>query len=521
MKRFLFFLIGALWAVVPMTTTQAQDALVCNGHVNVSVSASCNHTPSQGFIPQGVAGVRYRPFEGSLYLQSGSALTASGTLQLGTSPVNIVNIAAPVMKLLLNKKHIYEMISTTNNRCWGTITFEDKLFPILTPPNDDTVFCWSTETFLGQRALYSAETKTLSLTSNGTLGVNVPTVSDNCGIEAVTVTDVLLTPSECTPVYRRTWKVTDCGGNTATTAYNVTIIQPSFGPLGTPVIGRLILPVNDTLECKSSTVPVCPTLNGDGNPVMTGGTYNSQAPGPHLPAMRVDNIMTTGDATDSLDVCLGVGNKLCAYFVSYVDQTVDACALNCHGNSKIFRTWLIVDWCNGNTAGGLQIIKIIDTTAPTAIAKDTTVTTRPWDCTADAFIPDLWELHDNCDLNPAVTLKSQDAWVIVYKVGNRWRASGMKCGANVLQWELTDCCGNKSIYPVNIMVVDETPPVPVAKQDIVITVTPQDRNGVYDAQAKLFVASVDNGSHDLQDQIAAIWVTEDITATVHSEAILV
>jgi hypothetical protein len=494
MKRFLFFLIGALWALTPMSSLQAQTSLVCNGHVNVSVGATCDHTATAGFLPVGVTAVRYRPFEGSLYLQSGTSLTSAGNLILGTTPTNITTIAPAVMKLLLNKKHIYEMVGG-GNTCWGTIVFEDKLPPVLTPPANDEIFCWTVDAFLAQRGLYSAEAKTLSLTGNTTLGVNVPTVSDNCGIEAVTVTDILVTPSECAPVYRRTWKVTDCGGNTATTSYTVTVRQPNYGPLGSDIIARIILPVNDTLECKSSTIPVCPTLDVFGNPVMTGGTYNSAAPGPHLPALRVDNVMTDAPL-DSLDVCLGIGNKLCSYFVSYVDQTVDACALNCHGNSKIFRTWTIVDWCNGNITPHVQVIKVIDTEAPTAIAKDSTVTTRPWDCTADAFIPDLWELHDNCDLTPGVTLKAQDPWIIVYKVGSRWRASGMKCGPNQLQWELNDCCGNKSIIPVNIMVVDETPPVPVAKQDIVITVTPQDRNGVYDAQAKLFVASVDNGSHD-------------------------
>ena len=503
MKRFLFFLIGALFVLAP--SKSSAQTMTCTGHVNLSVGDVPN-TCQATFL---AADFSNPAFVGALYVRESSANNARYLQINGTwssTPFNV--LAGPVtgLKALIGKTYVFEAVGNfplapgqSPNKCWGTVKFEDKALPVLANLPNDTVFCWNINGFLAQKGLYSAEAKTLSLTGNGAggLGVNVPTVTENCGIEAVTVTDVLTTPSDCNPVYTRTWKVTDCGGNTATISHTVMLVQPNWdGPGALPAGARLILPVDDTLTCGASILPVCPTLDGDGNPVQTGGTYGSQNAGPHLPAMRVDDIRTTAPG-DSVDVCITLDPKLCGYFANYTDQIVDACALNCHGNRKIFRTWTILDWCNNNLITHIQVIKRLDTEAPTAIAKDTTVSTRPWDCTADVFVPELWELYDNCDLKPTYTLASADPWVRTALVGGRWRASGLRLGANTLQWVLRDCCGNQRIVPQTITVLDRTAPVPVAKQDIVLSLTPSyDDNGTPDAQAKLYTASVDNGSFD-------------------------
>jgi hypothetical protein len=486
---------GCIQPAGPMNIMIMASTPVCRGRINYSIDANgmCQTTFNAANFGNG--GYLYIRNVQGLYLQS------NGTFN--TSRINLHGVTVTGMKDLLSlpgktKEYTFEVSIGPDagaNKCWGIVIFEDKALPVLTNLPNDTVFCWNINGFLAQKGLYNAEAKVLSLTSNGTMAVNVPTVTENCGIEAVTVTDVLTTPSDCNPVYTRTWKVTDCGGNTATISHTLMLVQPNWAAT-TPAGARLILPVDDTLTCGASVLPVCPTLNGDGVPVQTGGTYNSQAPGPHLPAMRVDNIMTPATG-DSLDVCITLDPKLCGYFANYTDQIVDACALNCHGNRKIFRTWTILDWCNNNLITHIQVIKRLDTEAPTAIAKDTTVSTRPWDCTADVFVPELWELYDNCDLKPTYTLASADPWVRTALVGGRWRASGLRLGANTLQWVLRDCCGNQRIVEQRITVLDRTAPVPVAKQDIVLSLTPSyDDNGTPDAQAKLYTASVDNGSFD-------------------------
>ena len=186
---------------------------------------------------------------------------------------------------------------------------------------------------------------------------------------------------------------------------------------------------------------------------------------------------------------------VCNYYTTYSDLEISACGLHCHGNKKVIRSWTILDWCDGSVYRGcVQVIKAVDNEAPTFFVKDTMVSTRPWDCTADLWLPEVWELHDNCDLAPVVTVKSADPEVVVIwnATEKRWRALGVPCGFTQFKYIATDCCGNEVTILNTVQVKDLTPPVPVAKRDIVIGLTPGfDANGVQDAQAKLFAESVD------------------------------
>jgi hypothetical protein len=106
-----------------------------------------------------------------------------------------------------------------------------------------------------------------------------------------------------------------------------------------------------------------------------------------------------------------------------------------------------------------QVIKAVDDEAPTAILKDTIVSTRPWDCTADFFVPNPWELHDDCDINPTWTVKGPVGVTIVpaVQVVNgvsgphplyKWRAVGAPKGVHDFKYTFVDCCGNERISSV-------------------------------------------------------------------------
>ena len=58
--------------------------------------------------------------------------------------------------------------------------------------------------------------------------------------------------------------------------------------------------------------------------------------------------------------------------------------------------------------------------------------------------------------------------------------------------KVTDACGNTSYESFTITVLDQAPPVAIALQNIVISLTADEGDG----SAKLFAESVDNGSHD-------------------------
>ncbi|MBK6499020.1 MAG: hypothetical protein IPG00_12995 [Saprospiraceae bacterium] len=70
----------------------------------------------------------------------------------------------------------------------------------------------------------------------------------------------------------------------------------------------------------------------------------------------------------------------------------------------------------------------------------------------------------------------------------------IKKGANVrVKYVLTDECGNESTCIFPVRVIDQTPPIPVAKQNIVVSLS-SDANG--GGGAKLYGHQVDNGSYD-------------------------
>ncbi|MBK9736815.1 MAG: hypothetical protein IPO92_18390 [Saprospiraceae bacterium] len=107
-----------------------------------------------------------------------------------------------------------------------------------------------------------------------------------------------------------------------------------------------------------------------------------------------------------------------------------------------------------------------------------------------------WELHDNCDANPTwEVVAPEGVWVV--KTANGWRASNVPCGVTTFTYVATDCCGNKGIETLDVTLKDKTPPVAVAKRDIVVSLVPgYDANGQTDGQAKIFTYHIDNGSFD-------------------------
>ncbi|MBK9254103.1 MAG: hypothetical protein IPM42_01305 [Saprospiraceae bacterium] len=324
------------------------------------------------------------------------------------------------------------------------------------------VECYNIDTFVAE--------------SNPLTASKRPVYSDACGPVSAVFTTHIFNADECSTenYILRKWLVTDASGNTA--------FCEQYFPIRNIGLGNVIGP-DDLVElsCNDGILPA-----------EVEAKAGITAAYPYY--------LKNGVPTSAKGVC----KIQCAY----VDLELEACNPNCHGNKKVIRTWTCLDWCKVETRTYTQIVKAVDTEAPTAILKDTTVSTRPWDCTADFFVPNPWELHDNCDINPTWTVKGPVGVTIVpaVQVVNgtpqphplyKFRAVGAPKGDHVFKYSLVDCCGNERIITNTITVVDKTPPVPVVKRDIVIGLAPGfDANGVQDGQAKLYPESIDNGSHD-------------------------
>jgi hypothetical protein len=59
-----------------------------------------------------------------------------------------------------------------------------------------------------------------------------------------------------------------------------------------------------------------------------------------------------------------INNEACNLIVGYTDSAIDACAPGCEGNSKVLRSWTVLDWCSGTYIPYDQIIKSIDENPP-------------------------------------------------------------------------------------------------------------------------------------------------------------
>jgi hypothetical protein len=371
----------------------------------------------------------------------------------------------------------YEVIdSCDENSCWGKVKFEDKVKPIIDCGPVREIYCYQVNAFLAE-------------TNPNTVSFK-PVWTDGCGIvTAKFTTHPFVDACEGGYILRK-WVVTDGSGNTASCEQRINVIRHLDWMCPDDLV---------ELDCKDST-----------DPSSIYDVVYAQTPG-SIAEKRAAALKASGPFYKLPDGSVGGAlNGTCNYFVSFTDIELDACDLHCHGNKKVIRTWTYPGLVQSCTKLPVicctQVIKAVDVTPPTAIVKDTMVSTRPWDCTADFYLPNPWELHDDCDIDPEWEVKGPVGvtmvdlgpnGVVVSGVRYYFRALGAPCGDHIFKYTLKDCCGNEHVLPINVKVVDRTSPIPVAKRDIVISLVPgYDASGNEDGQAKLFADDLDNGSHD-------------------------
>ena len=327
-------------------------------------------------------------------------------------------------------------------------------------------------------------------------------------------------------VILRTWVATDAAGNTSSRVQTITRERIGIDDLGT----EWFWPANIVdLTCGAETSPdaiyayfraqweaanPCPLPTCDPN---DGHNYD-----PDFVATWECNANAAG-VRNAYPLCFndkGLQQRFdgdaCNVFFTYDDQLLPACGSDCNGNSKVIRTWTALDWCTGETANGVQVIHAKDNEGPTASPlAPMTVSANPWGCQANFRLPVPDHLADNCssevtyriygqpgtvteiEAGPRVMLDSDDNPVLDENGYPIWIVEGLPkaMAPYTYTYELSDCCGNVSYIELQVTVVDGSAPIAIAKQNIVISLTssPTDPIG---GSAKLYVESVDNGSHD-------------------------
>ena len=329
--------------------------------------------------------------------------------------------------------------------CWGNITIEDKLPPVLTNCEDLIVDC----------------------DDNITPGVGVPGVTaiDACG----PVTDIDYTDTEETnacandfvKTVTRVWTATDQQGNEATCTQLILVRKAT--------VADVVFPPNyDDIELPAFSCAITlETLpNGAPTPEVTGYPEGASCP----------NIQTY-----------------------YTDVVFPICG----ASIKVLRQWVIIDWCTGEEATENQVIKILDDKAPICTATPDFINEIPTDeglCTGTFTVPAPIVIFECSDYTYNVGYKLRDENGDPYEdpiydnvsynpLTDLFTITGLPQDTSWIVYTLTDACGNTSQCFTEVFVEDLEAPTPVCEGYTVV--------GLEDAGwADIFGSSIDDDSYD-------------------------
>ncbi|MEM1119007.1 MAG: T9SS type A sorting domain-containing protein [Bacteroidota bacterium] len=436
----------------------------------------------------------------------------------------------------------------TGNNCWGTITVEDKIKPVL--------FCKDVELHCNQPFTPQF------IECNIGRGFGIPKVTDNCdelrtpvfyknenGLTCGPITlshkdevkDIECTgsPSGVSAIIHRTWTAVDASGNSNSCVQTIVLkrIMLSDIDLSKSLPNYTDLPgdkpailAKKANGCNPNTDPglviggKCP--DGEGNLIGettrpgNGGMSNEPTGFPMKKGVPITKYKADGTG-------LNIGYQypwdsygFCEINVEYKDHIVPVCV----GSYKILRTWKLIDWCTNEIVEYTQIIKVVDKEAtidcPGDIALTTNTNTKA--CEADFDIPDgkIWEACGEV-AEAHVTIvgkrlverpyasKAEEEFKVLHARPGRIVGSatgdpvtidfgsvklgGPRCDQEFATYTVTyyyiDHCGNEATCSYNVTVADKTAPTPVCQSVTTVTV---DR----ECEAHVFAESFDSGSYD-------------------------
>ena len=191
-------------------------------------------------------------------------------------------------------------------------------------------------------------------------------------------------------------------------------------------------------------------------------------------------------------------DEVCSLRALYSDVVFDACAMDCVGNSKISRSWSIIDWAKNEFLEYNQVIDAIDNNGPTYTVKDINASVVAGNCTADVLVPQPEHLIDDCDPNASYRVViPASIYAIEGSAESGFVVKGLPVGIYNLLYIAEDCCGNINETGVKLEVSDLTPPIVVLTRNLVVDLVP---SGIINEPdrgiARVHARDIDNGSFD-------------------------
>ena len=237
---------------------------------------------------------------------------------------------------------------------------------------------------------------------SGKLNWSIPVATDDCELASIVQTEGPLPGTvvdiTCPPTPSQiTYLATDMSGNTATCTFEVMVIdtqEPEFD-------ADIVMPNDTTVDCH--LVPTNCVYHGPDN------------------CLPLDNNDVNDNCTDPADITIDFDE------VSTQDPDPSLCQ---HYTYDLTRTWTVTD-CAGNSLQHTQMIQVQDTTKPTALCKDITVTLDPFGVTS--IVPTDIDngSFDNCAAYDYLTFTA-----------SKTDFGCLDLGENVVTLFVTDPCGN-------------------------------------------------------------------------------
>lgn len=418
----------------------AQCPLGCNNSVQISLNNDCEVTVTPDMILEG----------------QGDA-SCNYTVEVSDANGNLIPGA------VVDGSHIGQTLSASvfvdgGNSCWGTITIEDKLKPVIDCADDVNISCYQS------------------------FNPSLPAVTDNCDSNpTITILSDVTTDLDCNDPSglsaRRviTYRAEDASGNVS----DICTQTVNYERIG---LGDITFPMNlddvelDALSCND----------------YTEATWNENNPA--YPFFNVTGAPTTADGSSILP-----NNSLCELNATFSDQIISIC----ESSFKVLRTFTVLDWCTGEVSEDFQIIKILDDAPPfvsTLQDDEFAASADPYTCTATFQVPEPVLIFDcsswTYEVGYALAVNGMAPTDGIYYTTNvsgntnsGYSISDLPLGVTWLRYTITDACGNVTEAFTEITVIDNIPPIAVCDEFTVVTLTS-------DGSAYAFAATFDDGSFD-------------------------
>lgn len=448
-----------------------QAQIVCNDNVQVSLDGNCQAEIRPDMILEGPQGQYAPPFK----------------INIGGTGVIDNNTNRPIVTHPGN--YNVTVTNSQGNYCWGTIKVEDKLSPVVScncPVGNTELNCQFT--CVDEDGFFA-----------GTLNFPKSTATDACSSVTTKFTDRVVVHGQngCGgKTIFRTWTFTDVSGNASTC-----VSEYRFAPANLADV-TMNAPYNVAQMTCSSDVSENGIYEFFRAKIYTSylPSYLSQVPATYP---TVDAAKVAAQAAADKEAIkyayptingVPVNGKVCNMLAAKSDTEIKVCNPACSNSKKVIRVWTILDWCNSTNKTLTQMVIATDEEAPTIKVNDVSVSVDAWTCEGNLTLPKPYVLADNCDANPTYRVYGPAGVRIIFdaKLG-QYVAAGVPKGNHEFTYVASDCCGNESEFYISVSVVDQTPPIAVAKQHIIISLT---TDGQHSGTAKLFANSVDNGSYD-------------------------